>query len=260
MSTYKTMFLAVLLFGVSATSYATIIYDAEASSTFTLVDAGGLLITAESTPDFSSSSSAGTGIASIDADSQSDATLFPTSPLSQSSAVSGSASSAFGTSLADSLNSFFVDIVNPTDFVLTAEFSFTYSWSISLLQGPATDAPFEAGFASAFFHLDGFAPSGSETLAIDEGLGAGIVPVADWLFNPVISFDFADLTVPGAMSGTTTVSVFVTAPEMSANRFSVITDAMGGASHVSVPVPATLSLMLIGLLSLIRPRNRTVNS
>ncbi len=162
--------------------------------------------------------------------------------------MSGSASSPFGTSTAESLNSFFIEVENATDIARTAEFSFSYTWSLTLIQAPLTDALFEAGFASAFFHLDGFAPSGSETLAIDEGLEAGIVPVADWLFNPEISFVFDDEIVPAMETGTTTVSVFVTAPEMSRNRFSVITDASGAAT--SIASPPSLSLLLLGLVVL----------
>lgn len=229
-------------------SQATIIYDAEASSVFELVSAGGLLISADITPDATSTATAGTGIATIDADSQSDPTLFPGMPLIQDSAVSGSASSSFGTSMAESLNSYFIDIDNPTMDTLTAHFIFSYSWSLSLIQAPAADAPFEMAFASAFFHLDGFAPSGSETLAIDEGLGAGIVSMTDWLVHPMIEFSFADLTVPGALSGSASVDVYVTAPGMSSNRFSVITDAFGAAVHI--PEPKTLLLVTVGFLML----------
>lgn len=226
-------------------SQATIIYDAEASSIFKLISAGGLSISAEITPDMSGSSAAGTGVASIDKDDQTDPALFTAEPLLQDSAVSGLAGATFGTSEASSLNSYWINVVNSTDGTRTAEFLFTYSWSISLTQGPASDAPFEAGFASAFFHLDGFAPSGSETLAIDEGMGGGIVAVPEWLVHPMISFEFDDLITPADLSGTTSVSVYVTAPAMSTNRFSVITDAFGGA--VQVPEPGSILLLLAGL-------------
>jgi hypothetical protein len=69
----------------------------------------------------------GTGMAIIDADTQSDPLLFTGSPLVQGSAGSGSASGSLSTSMSDSLNSFYVDLSNPTSIALTAEFSFTYS-------------------------------------------------------------------------------------------------------------------------------------
>ena len=119
---------------------------------------------------------------------------------------------------------------------------------------------FETGIASAFFHLTGFAPSGTETLAIDEGLGGGVVSVADWLFHPEVFVDFADIGALAMLSGTKTVSVFVTVAAGSYDEFSVITDAFGLAEHVPVSEPASILLFGLALagVSLCR-RRKTLN-
>jgi len=227
---------------------ATIIYDANVNAIITLLDAGGMFISADSGPEVPSALTSGSGVASIDADSQSDPALFPGSPLVQSSEVSGSAGPTPGTSSAVSMNSYKLTLVNSEDTVATAVFEFTYDWDVSLSQAPASEAEFESGMASAFFHLSGFAPSGTETLAIDDLSGSGIMPVADWLFHPMLSFEFDDIVTPGALIGSTTVLAYVTVPAFSTDQFSVITDAFGGAVRVSEPGLALLlcmSLMLV---------------
>ncbi len=246
MRNVKAFIVLSILFNFTCVANATLIYDANASSSFTLIDSGGLIVSALAEPELPSSMSSGTATASIDADFQSDATTFPTSGLMQSSDVSGSAGAPSGSSTATVLNGFLVILENEDDFAKTAVFEFTYDWDVSLIQGPVSDASREAGIASAFFHLSGFAPSGSETLAIDEGLGAGIVSVADWLFNPFISFEFDDLVTPGALSGSTSVTAYVTVPEFGLDSFSVITDATGSAIHVNEPIPVTI--LLFGFL------------
>lgn len=246
----KAYIVIALLLCTTFTANATLTYDANASSSFTLIDSDGLLISAISGAEIPTSMTTGTGIASIDADVQTDPALFPGSGLGQMSDVSGSAGASFGGSTATVKNDFLVILENLDDFAKTAVFKFTYSWDVSLVQGPAADASLEAGFASAFFHLSGFAPSGAETLAIDEGLGAGVVGVADWLFNPSIVFEFDDVVTPAAMIGSTTVTAYVTVPEFSLDSFSVITDATGSALHVNEPVP--IAMFLIGFAMMLR--------
>ncbi len=80
MSKVYPVFIGLLMLVTSISSEATIMYDAEASSTFTLIDSGGLVISAVSSPEGPSSAVTGTGITSIDADTQSDPTLFTRHP------------------------------------------------------------------------------------------------------------------------------------------------------------------------------------
>jgi hypothetical protein len=248
MRKFRILFSLLTLLSVNFAANGTLVYDANASSSFTLISAGGMAITAESGLEGPFSMSSGSGTASIDADLQSDPTTFPLDPvLLQDSDVSGSVGSPFGTSSAASLNSFFVTLDNAGTSAATAVFEFAYSWDVSLIQGPASEADLEAGFASAFFHLSGFAPSGGETLAIDEGLGAGIIGVADWLFNPFIAFEFDDLIAPASMVGSTTVTAYVTVPALSTDRFSVITDASGAAIRVIEPDNLALILMAFAI-------------
>lgn len=234
-------------------AYATIIYDANATSTFTLIDADGLLITAEAGPELPSTMTSGSGTASIDADMQSDPALFPGASLVQSSDVSGSAGPTAGASSAVSMNSYLIILENIDTLDATAVFEFTYEWDVSLTQAPVSDAEFEAGVASAFFHLSGFAPSGSETLAIDDG--SGIMSVSDWLFNPFITFDFDEIVTPGALSGSTSVLAYVTVPAFSTDSFSVITDASGSAARIPEPT----AVVLFGLAVLLLSRRKYFN-
>lgn len=248
MKKIQILFTLLTLLSVSNAANSTLVYDANASSSFKLISADGMAITAESGLEGPFTIISGSGVASIDADSQSDPTTFPGDPvLLQDSNVSGSVSSPFGTSSAASLNSFFVTLDNAGTTAATAVFEFAYSWDVSLIQGPASEADLEAGFASAFFHLSGFAPSGGETLAIDDGLGAGISSVADWLFNPFIAFEFDDLITPASMVGSTTVIAYVTVPAFSTDRFSVITDASGAATRVVEPDTLALILMAFAI-------------
>ncbi len=90
-------------------------------------------------------------------------------------------------------------------------------------------------------------------MAIDDGMGGGPMSVTDWLFNPSIAFDFADLVTPASMTGSTTVTAYVTVPAMSSDMFSVITDAAGDA--VRVAEPQALSLMFTLSLFLLVRRN-----
>lgn len=253
MKNFRLIVPTLFLLFFSIGSYATIIYDADASSSFTLLDAGGLTISATTGPEAPTSMTSGSGTASIDADVLSDPALFPGSSLTLESDVSGSAGASPGTSSTTVMNSFLITLANTTMTDLTAIFEFTYDWDISLTQGPASAATLESGFASSFFHLSGFFPSGEETLAIDDGLGGGPMSVTDWLFNPSIAFDFADLVTPASMTGSTTVTAYVTVPAMSTDMFSVITDAAGGA--VRVAEPQALSLIFTLSLFLLVRRN-----
>jgi hypothetical protein len=237
------------LFGFTTTLNASIIYDADGTSVFTLVDAGGMTISASSVAEPSTTAATGTGVASIDADSQTAVALFPGTSLTQTSEVSGSAASLSGTSLATVLNSTLIALDNTGSTTSsTAEFTFSYDWLVKLTQDDPIDAMLETGVTSAFFHLTGFAPSGTETLAIDEGLGAGVVSVADWLFHPEVSFDFADIGALKMLSGSKTISVFVTVAAGSFDEFSVITDAFGSAAHIPVSEPANLLLFSLALI------------
>ncbi len=236
---------ACLTVADSASAIAT--YDAEAMSTFTLVSTGGMGISFETGPEVPTSSTTGVAVASIDADIQTPSGMFTLAPgesVMQTSAVSGSADAPAGFSEASVLNGVFVTLDNTaglTDAV--AEFTFEYTWSGVFTK---TDALLEAASASPFFHLTGFAPSGSETLMIDDGGGA--MPVADWLVHPVVGSPLGDAFLAGGAAGTEIVTAFVTVPAGSIDSFSVITDAFGAAVHISpVPEPMTAALGFIAL-------------
>lgn len=246
-------------FGLMTSVNATIIYDANGSSVFTLIDAGGMVVSASTFPEPPTSMIAGTGIASIDADSKSPAGSFPSDSLSQSSEVSGSAAHAFGMSSATVMNGYKVRLDNSAGLVSSiAEFTFSYDWLVNISQTDPTDALLEKGFASAFFHLTGFAPSGGETLAIDEGLGLGAMPVSDWLFHPVVSFDFPDTAGSMLLSGSNIITAFVTVPGGSIDEFSVITDAFGSAEHINVPEPASIFLFSLALAGFSLSKRRKI--
>lgn len=244
------LMLLMVIFTFTSSVHATLIYNADASSNFTLVSSGGMVISAEPGSVAPMSTTTGSGIASIDADFQSIIALTPFmvgDSLIQLSEVSGSAGAASGSSSASSMNDFLITLDNSlglTDAI--AEFTFTYSWLVELTQTDPIGAAFESGFASAFFHLDGFSPSGAETLAVSSG--GGIVPMMDYLDNPIVSFDFSDLDAMSVLSGTTTISAFVTVPTGSIDQFSVITDATGGA--VRIPEPASLMVLALGIVML----------
>lgn len=252
-------FCALTFMLVCQLAHSTIMYHAEASSTFSLIDSGGMAISAEFDPSPSLTLAAGNGIALIDTDSQSDPTLFPSSALLQDAEVSGSAGASFGSSMAAALNSFLVILDNSSGTgAATAIFEFTYSWDISLTQSPVSQATMESGFASAFFHLSGFSPSGGETLAIDEldGLGPVAVPAGEsgWLVEPTIAFDFFDIVTPAPLIGSATVRAHVLVPELSTDSFSVISDAFGAANHVTEP--SLLYILLVGFFSVHLLRKR----
>lgn len=229
-------------------SQATILYDADALSTFTLDTDGGMTITATAGMDPAMTATTGTGTASIDADSVGFAGMMPFTPgmtLTQMSEVSGSAAPPSGASLATVMNGILITLDNSLSMSSSvAAFTFSYSWFNSVIQTDPIDAMKEEGFASSFFHLTGFAPSGGETLAIDDGLGGGPIAVADWLVHPAAGLSFADTGPSMTDMGMATVTAFVTVPAGSIDAFSVITDAMGGAVHV--PVPPVWMLMLVG--------------
>lgn len=249
----------IAIFGFTNSVYASIIYDANGTSVFTLVDSGGMTISASSDVEPSITATTGTGIASIDADSKTPASLFPGTSLTQTSEVSGSAASPFGSSMATVFNGTLIALDNTgSTTASTAKFTFSYDWFVTLTQTDAIDALFETGVTSTFFHLTGFSPSGTETLAIDEGLGDGIVSVADWLFHPEVSFDFAEIGALAMLSGTKTVSVFVTVAAGSFDEFSVITDAFGYAAHIPVSEPANLLLFSLALAGVNLCRRRKI--
>ena len=245
------------LFGLIASLNATILYTADGTSVFKLIDADSMAITATTGLDPPSSAVAGTGTASIDADSQTAGALFPGMELTQTSEVSGSAAPSLGTSMATVMNGTLITLDNTAGLVdAVAEFEFSYDWFVEVIQTDPTEALSETGYASSFFHLTGFTPSGMETLAIDEGMGGGIVPVADWLFHPEVSFDFADIGASMMLSGSKTVTAYVTVKAGGLDAFSVITDAFGAAAHI--PEPASLLLISLALLSFGLVRRRKI--
>ena len=233
---------------LSPASRALVVYDADATSTFTLLDPGGLDITftigVEPTP----TATTGTGVASVDADSHADA-AGPLAPpvgfapavgdfVTITSEVSGSADAPGGASTATVFNGFTVSLENSGPGPASALFEFSYSWLVDLSK---TVLARESGSASSFFALSGFAPSGTETLMIDDGSGGGLVPMASWLVHPEV---LAPLGVAGAtLADTETVLALVTVPGMTVDVFSVITDATGSAVHV--PEPTSLALALL---------------
>jgi hypothetical protein len=84
-------------FGFTTYVNVAIIYDANGTSVFTLIDSGGMAISTSSAVEPATSATTGTGVASIDADAQTPARLFPGTPLTQTSEVSGSVAPPFGT-------------------------------------------------------------------------------------------------------------------------------------------------------------------
>lgn len=241
---------AILLCSFIGNANAAIIFDSDGTSTFTLIDAGGMTISATTGPEPATVFTTGSGLASIDADSQSDHTLFPGDPLAQASAVSGSAGPGPGIATATALNGFLITLDNSASLLAaTATFMFTYDWTVTLSKTDPFTAMHEMGFASAFFHITGLAPSGAETLAIDSG--AGPMPVSEWLANPGVSMTTSDGAGTLMTSGSITVTAFVTVPGERIDAFSVITDATGA---VSVTTPMTLGLISLGLLLLGRQR------
>lgn len=247
--------LCLALLSLPFTTHAVIIYDADASSTFTLIDSGGMSITAEPGFEPPSTTTTGSGAASVDADSQTGAGpgSTPFSVLGLESDLSGSAGDSPGTSEATVMNGFLLTLVNSTGGEATAVFEFSYTWFLEIEKDSAGNAPFEGAFASVFFGLSGFAPSGEETLAVDSGGGA--VGVPDWIVNPILEIDFS---VPGPdsffVSDTATVTAYVTVPDGRTDQFSVLTDAIGAAVVVS-EAPAMLTWMT-GLIGLILLRRR----
>lgn len=228
---------------LSPATRALVVYDADAMSTFTLLDPGGLGITFDIGIEPTPTMTTGTGIASIDADAHTPPAPTSFAPaigesVTIMSAVSGSADAPGGGSTASVFNGFTVTLVNPGPGPLTALFAFSYEWFVDVAK---SDLPREAASASSFFHLSGFAPSGTETLAIDELMGGGPVAVADWLVHPEILSPFG--LGGSTLSGSATVHALVTVPGMATDIFSVITDATGSAVHVSAP--ASLWLVLL---------------
>ncbi|HHM05590.1 MAG TPA: hypothetical protein ENJ19_07590 [Gammaproteobacteria bacterium] len=228
-----------------SSAHALVVYNSDADSTFTLIDAAGMSVTAETGTEVPASSTSGTGTASVDADSQTPSGLFLMTAgdsLVQSSAVSGSADAPFGSSDATVLNSALITLDNSLGLTdATAVFTFSYSWLAELTK---TDVLLEAGHASPFFHLTGFAPSGAETLAIDTG--SGPTAVSDWLVNPAIALTLGGTATSDSSSGSATVTALVTVPSGSIDSFSVVTDSSGSALHQSIPEPDIALLLLAG--------------
>lgn len=233
---------AVLFFTLISTADALVTYDSDAFSTFTLLDSGGMGISISLPPEPASMTTTGTGLASIDADSQIEA---PPGLFTMTSEVSGSADAPFGTSTSTVLNGLFIELDNLAGAAAaTAIFEFSYSWFAEVTR---TEPDNELGFASPFFHITGLAPSGTETLMIDDGTGVGPVPVADWLVHPVAELSLlggADLSA--TETGAETVLAYVTVPAFSFDAFSVITDSSGVAVHI--PEPGSLALLAMGLV------------
>lgn len=225
-------------------------YDADATSTFTLVDPGGMGIVFEIMAEPTPTATTGTGLASIDADTHTPATTFAPAvgeSVMIESAVSGSADDPSGSSMATVFNGVLVVLTNPSMGAATATFEFSYAWLDEITKTDPTD---EIAGASSFFHLTGFAPSGSETLMIDSG--AGPMPVGEWLVHPALDSPAGD---PGGLiSGSETVTALVTLPPESVNSFSVITDAFGFA-FTPAPEPMTAGLVLVGFAALTRRRH-----
>lgn len=227
---------------LSSPAHALVIYDSRASSTFTLLSPDGMAITITTPAEPSSAAATGTGTVSIDADSQAGA--LPV--FTMDSHVSGSADAPAGSSTATVLNNLFVTLDNSLGTTsATAEFEFSWTLVSAVTR---TDTAKEAGFASPFLHLSGFAPSGDETLEIDEQMGAGRVAVPDYLVNPVVELPLGTGSAGTAIIGGTSVLAYVTVPAGNIDSFSVITDSFGGAMHV--PAPATLALFGLGLIGL----------
>jgi len=240
---------------MASAAQAIVTYDADATSTFTLVDAGGMGILFEIMPEPTPTMTTGTGVATIDADTHTPAATFaplPDESVIIESAVSGSAAAPGGTSSALALNGVFVELTNPSMGAATATFEFSYEWFAEVTK---MDDAMESGVASPFFHLTGFAPSGSETLMIDPDAGgpAPSMPMADWLVHPFVASPFGD---PGATdSGADTVLAFVTLPPESINSFSVLTDATGSAATPpSIPEPMSAGLLLVAGAAIARRR------
>ena len=256
--------MVVLCLSVSSAS-AIVSYDSDANSSFTLIDSGGMAITYTIGVEPTDATMTGTGIALLDADMHTPGPppmTFPAAvgaPVMIDSEVSGSAAAPAGTSMAEVPNGIFVELDNlGSSTPSTAVFEFSYSWLADVTR---TDVALEAGFASPFFHLTGFAPSGTETLAIDEDGAGGDPPmaVAEWLVHPAVGLDFGSGPLSVMDSGSETVLALVTLPPDSFNSFSVITDSAGGAATPPrIPEPASAGLALMGLAALAGRRRRRV--
>ncbi len=253
-----TLFAVVLCVSVSS-ARAVVTYDSDANSSFTLLDSGGMTITYTIMVEPTPTTTTGTGVASIDADMHTPGPppmMFPAAvgvPVLIDSEASGSATAPGGTSMVEVFNGIFVELDNlGSTTPSTAVFEFSYSWLADVTR---TDVSSESGFASPFFHLTGFSPSGTETLMIDEG--GGPMPEPEWLVHPAegLPFGAGPLSVTGM--GTDTVLALVTLPPDSFNAFSVITDSAGGAfTPPPVPEPASAGLALLGLAVLAGRRRR----
>lgn len=232
---------AVLFFTLVSTADALVTYDSDALSTFTLLDSGGMGISISLPPEPASMTTTGTGLASIDADSQIEA---PPGFYTMTSEVSGSADTPFGTSSSTVLNGLFVELDNLAGTAAaTAIFEFSYSWFAEVTR---TESDKELGFASPFFHITGLAPSGTETLIIVDGSGGGPMPVAEWLVHPFAELPLGGTDLSVTETGAEMVLAYVTVPAFSFDSFSVLTDSSGAAGHI--PEPASLALMAMGLV------------
>lgn len=249
--------LAFTALAVTQPAYAVVTFSSLADSEFELLDAGGMAISL--TPGGTTSTfTLGTGTASLDADLQVPAAPVPFTvgtTFFQTSEVSGSAEAPFGLGDASVLNDGFIELENPSLTPATALFRFEYSWDADVTRDSVIN---EAASASPFFHLDGFAPSGGETLAIDSG--GGFMPVADWLVHPMIGLPIGTGPLSDSATGSMEVIAAVTvpgAPSPTTSRleaFSVITDSFGDAVHV--PEPSRAVLTLAGCVGLILIRRR----
>ncbi|MEM7404348.1 MAG: hypothetical protein AAF458_03600 [Pseudomonadota bacterium] len=250
MSRFHRVILAGLLTAAfHPTAKAIAIYDVEASSSFTVISTGGMVITAEPTivpGGNNSTSTTGTGVASLDTDGQSPVGAGPVAlgvgdSVTQISELSGSADAPGGTSAASILNSMLIVLTNTSlTTSAEAEFLFTYTWDASISR---TSADLEAAIANPFFHLSGFAPSGAETLEVDSG--GGRIPLAEFLVDNTIDLTPSEADLSDSTMGSLSVSVFVTVLADRTDSFEVINDATGNAIHAA-PAPAVASLMLLG--------------
>ena len=243
----------VFFFALVSPAEAVVTYDSDAFSRFELISSGGMGISISTPPEAPTVVTTGTGLASIDADLQTE--LTPDVLYTITSDVSGSAAAPSGFSGATVLNGLFVELDNTASATPSmAIFSFSYAWFAEVTR---TDPLFESGVASPFFHLTGFAPSGGETLMIDDGLGGGAVPMADWLVHPAVMLPLGGVDLLITDTGSATVTAFVTVPAMDSDEFSVITDSSGNALHAA-PEPASIILLLTGVVGLGMVKRRRV--